>query len=87
MLEPVTGSYLPWSAGPRVCPGKKFSQVEFVAVLATLLRRSKVRPVLKGAETFADARKRIFDTVEDSRVTITLQIRHPEKVPLIWSEA
>ena len=87
IFEPVPGSYLPWSAGPRVCPGRKFSQVEFVAVLATLLREHKVRPALRNGETFAEARKRIFATVEDSKVIITLQIQHPENVPLVWEEA
>lgn len=35
--------FLPWTSGPRVCPGKKFSQVEFVAVLAEILLKTTVR--------------------------------------------
>lgn len=29
--------FQPWVSGPRTCPGKKFSQVEFVAVMATMI--------------------------------------------------
>lgn len=37
MWKPIPGAYLPWADGQRVCPGKKFSQVEFVGVIARLL--------------------------------------------------
>lgn len=30
------GSFIAWSDGVRPCPGKKFSQVEFVAVMISL---------------------------------------------------
>ena len=42
---------LAWSAGPRICPGKKFSQVEFTAVMSTLLKRHRVEasPGLQAA--------------------------------------
>lgn len=36
--------YLPWSSGPRICPGLKFAQVEFAAVLATVLRGARIEP-------------------------------------------
>lgn len=36
-FQPVPGSFVPWAHGPRICPGKKFSQVEFVAVISCLL--------------------------------------------------
>ncbi|KAF2468873.1 uncharacterized protein BDR25DRAFT_326552 [Lindgomyces ingoldianus] len=34
---PERGVFLPWIFGSRVCPGKKFSQVEFVAIITHLL--------------------------------------------------
>jgi len=40
-----SGTFLPWVNGPRVCPGKKFAQVEFVATLATCLRDHRIRVV------------------------------------------
>lgn len=35
----VEETFLPWSGGGRVCPGKRFSQVEFVAIISLLLSR------------------------------------------------
>lgn len=46
MPPPPIGFY-PWSGGPRVCPGQKFAQVEFVAVLACVLRGAKVKPCIR----------------------------------------
>lgn len=86
LFQPAPGVFLPWAAGPRVCPGKKFAQVEFIAVISKLFRKHKVSPVLEQGETFEDAKKRIFDVVEDSSLVITLQMRHPEKVRLAWEE-
>lgn len=86
---PIKGAYKPWGEGPRVCPGKKFAQVEFVAVMAALFRGWRVRPQLitKGngeTESEDEAKARVMGVVEDSRVTITLQMRRPERVGLIW---
>ncbi|KAJ9656997.1 hypothetical protein H2198_004597 [Neophaeococcomyces mojaviensis] len=44
---PPKGTYLPWSAGPRVCPGQRMAQVEFVAVMFTLFSRHRLEPVRK----------------------------------------
>lgn len=30
LYQPPPGVFLAWASGPRVCPGKKFAQVEFV---------------------------------------------------------
>jgi cytochrome P450 len=38
------GAYFPFGAGPRACVGKAFALMEATIVLATLLRRYRVRP-------------------------------------------
>ncbi|CZR54671.1 related to cytochrome P450 3A7 [Phialocephala subalpina] len=86
LFQPAPGVFVPWAAGPRVCPGKKFAQVEFIAVISKLFRKHKVSPVLEQGETFEDAKKRIFNVVEDSSLVITLQMRHPERIRLAWEE-
>ncbi|MCJ1310452.1 hypothetical protein MMC25_004116, partial [Agyrium rufum] len=51
LLEPRKGVYVPWSDGPRVCPGRRFSQVEFVAAMAVLFQRGRrVQPKLSVGE-------------------------------------
>ncbi|KAF2676563.1 cytochrome P450 [Lentithecium fluviatile CBS 122367] len=75
-------AFLPWSTGPRVCPGMKMSQVEFVGVLATVLRSVRVAPAMKG-ETTEEAKRRLLGTVRDSNAdTPALKISHPEKICL-----
>ncbi|KAK8139321.1 hypothetical protein PG984_002701 [Apiospora sp. TS-2023a] len=38
LITPRRGTFIGWSEGERSCPGKKFSQVEFVATIARLFR-------------------------------------------------
>ncbi|OTB18118.1 hypothetical protein K445DRAFT_308759 [Daldinia sp. EC12] len=84
---PSRGNYLGWSEGARDCPGKKFSKVEWVAILAALFRDWKVEPRLLEKETFAEARTRILNFIEKETGYggLLLQLAHPEKVPLVWS--
>jgi cytochrome P450 len=76
--------YNPWTAGPRVCPGKKFAQVEFVAVIARLFKNGRVRPKFEAGEKLEDAVRRVKEVVEDSQLDITLNMIHPERAGLIW---
>ncbi|KAI1654488.1 cytochrome P450 [Daldinia decipiens] len=84
---PSRGNYLGWSRGARDCPGKKFSKVEWVAILAALFRDWKVEPRLLENETFAEARTRTLDFIEKETDYggLLLQLMHPEKLPLVWS--
>ncbi|EOD51415.1 putative cytochrome p450 protein [Neofusicoccum parvum UCRNP2] len=82
MRAPVKGSFLPWGDGPRVCPGRKFSQVEFVAVVASVLWRHRIEVVPDAAagEGFAEAKARILDVMGDVAEGSTLFMKHPERV-------
>ena len=86
MHQPAPGTFVPWAAGPRVCPGKKFSQVEFVAVIACLLRRHRVEPVAERGETPAEANKRTLRLVEDSELEVTMKMKEPKRIRLRWFE-
>jgi cytochrome P450 len=79
---PVRGSYVPWAEGSRICPGKKFSQVEYVAVIARLLRNHRIEVVKNSTETDEQARQRALSQIQNSDVKITLQMRSPESVQL-----
>ena len=85
LIEPTKGSFIAWSDGPRICPGKKFSQVEFVAVIAVLFRQYSVKPAVLEGESEDDAKRRVLATVEDSQVKVTLQMRQPKSVALVWT--
>lgn len=84
LYTPPPGTYIPWSGGARVCPGKKFGQVEFVAVMVALLGSHRVEPVPRSGESMATARTRTLDTVKDSAMVLLLQMKKPESVELKW---
>lgn len=84
-FQPVPGSFVPWAHGPRICPGKKFSQVEFVAVISCLLQRHRVELVLLEGESPAQASERILKLVDDSELEVTLKMRHLGEVKLRWT--
>lgn len=75
-------SFFPWSLGARDCPGKKFAQVEFVAVMAYVLRHYRVEAVPLEGETAEDTRRRIWDYTMDSVPQITINMREPDKYAL-----
>ena len=84
-ISPPQGSFIPWADGPRVCPGQKFAQVEFVAVIATLLETHRVQPAPQDDQSESRRRQALQEMVDDSAISaITLQMREPKKVALRW---
>ncbi|TVY45728.1 Cytochrome P450 [Lachnellula subtilissima] len=84
LLQPPLSSFMPWSSGPRVCPGKKFAQVEFVATLALLFQHHRVKPIPEPGESPSGSKARLLQAVQDSDIATTLKMNHPEKVRLWW---
>ncbi|KAE8556585.1 hypothetical protein EYB25_001287 [Talaromyces marneffei] len=85
LIKPPKDTFLPWSAGPRVCPGMKMSQVEFVATMATLYRNARCEVLPSTAnETQEEGRKRLVDIMEDSISKLTLQVKDGNEVKLRW---
>ncbi|KAI0025419.1 cytochrome P450 [Xylariomycetidae sp. FL0641] len=82
---PARGSFVGWSEGARDCPGKKFSQAEFVATMAVLFLNSRVDPVPMKGESMDVARDRVMRLIEsDTGYVLLLQMLHPERAPLSW---
>ncbi|KAI1428246.1 putative cytochrome P450 [Xylaria sp. FL1777] len=85
-LQPKRGTFVGWSEGARDCPGRKFSQVEFVATIASLFRDWRVDPVTFEGETIEAARERVLELIKtDSAMVLLQQMLHPERAPLVWS--
>ena len=79
LINPENGSYVPWADGPRVCIGRKFSQVEFVSVIASLFSKARVRPLLENGH------QALMKMVDESAIfAITLQMRNPRGIALMW---
>ncbi|KAL6250068.1 hypothetical protein RBB50_002369 [Rhinocladiella similis] len=85
---PKGAAYLAWSAGPRVCPGRKFSQVEFVAVVSTILRRYRLDPmIIEGKmRTKEEAREALLKEIGDSGYVVTPRFRNPESAGVVFVE-
>lgn len=85
IFQPPKGSYMTWSAGPRVCPGMKMAHVEFVGILITLFSKHRLEVTrkmvpVKGApevlipESDDALRKRLDDLIETSTPKLTLEM-------------
>lgn len=55
LIKPFPGSFIPFSEGPRACIGKRFSQTEFICILAMLASRYEWR--IPGSRTQDDLLK------------------------------
>ncbi|KAL5047695.1 hypothetical protein BDW71DRAFT_33861 [Aspergillus fruticulosus] len=86
LITPEKSTYLPWSGGPRICPGMKMSQVEFVATMATLFKKGKCEPLpTAGITEPAALRERLLAHLEDCVSKLALQMRNPDGVLLRWT--
>jgi cytochrome P450 len=80
LYTPPRDTYLPWSDGPQNCPGVKFSQVEFVAVLAKLLYRHRLSVVRNEGENVEKMQERVRAVVEDCDIQMLLKMKDPDRV-------
>lgn len=79
-------TFVPWGLGPRICPGMKMAQVEFVAAIASLFSRFTMDPIHKPGESIGDARKALLDLIENSEPRLTMQMNRPEDIKLRFIE-
>lgn len=86
LITPDRGTFLAWSSGPRMCPGQKMSQVEFVTVISTLFGRLRVEPAEQKGRGLEEAREHFKELMEDSTTRLTLQMNRPEEFKLRWLE-
>ncbi|KAK4501848.1 hypothetical protein PRZ48_007657 [Zasmidium cellare] len=69
------GSFIPWSAGPRVCPGQKMAQVEFVSIFLRLFGEFRLEAVASEGETRAQVGERLDARMAESFSILTLQMK------------
>ncbi|KAJ5975789.1 hypothetical protein N7481_009496 [Penicillium waksmanii] len=85
LITPDKGTFLPWSGGPRVCPGVRFSQVEFVATMATLFRNSRCAPLTVPGDRSEDPELRLKMAIANTVTKLTLSVKDPKEVQLKWT--
>ncbi|THU87661.1 cytochrome P450 [Dendrothele bispora CBS 962.96] len=75
-------AFLPFSAGARSCLGKRFAEVESVAIISLLILKYKVRVKEEEQfknETFEERKERVLNT--ENGITLT-----PVRVPLVFTQ-
>ncbi|KAL4922620.1 cytochrome P450 monooxygenase [Aspergillus aurantiobrunneus] len=83
LFVPVSNHFFGWGAGPRICPGQKFSQVEIIAVLVCILKNHRVVLVPQGGQTMDETRGHAVRLIESSSVALTLQMPDAKLIRII----
>ena len=82
LVSPVEGTYFPWSDGPQNSTGAKFAQVEFVAVLACLIRGHQIEVIHGPNESSREMKERVLAT-EDFNLGLLLRMRNADRIRLL----
>ncbi|KAH7082015.1 cytochrome P450 [Paraphoma chrysanthemicola] len=64
-FHPPRGTFVPWSQGPRICPGQKMAQVEITTLILCLLRRHRIEPMRVQGETLREVERRLDAELRD----------------------
>ncbi|KAF2021514.1 putative cytochrome P450 [Aaosphaeria arxii CBS 175.79] len=70
--------FAPWIFGQRVCPGKKFSQVEFTAIVAQIFANYRVKVIQNTNESAEEANQRMMGILSDKYFNISTHLKQPE---------
>jgi cytochrome P450 len=82
LVRPPKGHFLAWSTGPRICPGMKMAQVEFVSILRAIVSEWTIEPAGNEGESLGSATQRLRKMIDESQPKMTLQVKDPEQVNL-----
>ncbi|KAG6356244.1 hypothetical protein INS49_015631 [Diaporthe citri] len=85
--EPSKHIFFPWGEGPQICPGKKFAEVEEVAVLASLFKGHRVLPKGRPTESVEKLRRRVHRCLNDVDLEMLVRLRDADQVTLVCKEA
>ncbi|KAL4882149.1 cytochrome P450 [Aspergillus karnatakaensis] len=70
---PVKGSFLPFSEKARRCIGRRLAEVEFVAIMAVVLRDHRVELVVDGTESWGTVKAEVQDLLDRSLLAPTIK--------------
>ncbi|KAK2609107.1 hypothetical protein QQS21_002334 [Conoideocrella luteorostrata] len=87
LLVPRRGTFFPWSEGVQSCPGKKFAEVEAVAVIAHLFKDHRLSVKREADEGDDSAQKRALDCANDVEMMALLKMANADRVTLVYRTA
>ncbi|KAF4546899.1 Hypothetical protein D9617_106g078130 [Elsinoe fawcettii] len=86
LFKPPAGHFVAFSFGPRICPGQKMAQVEFVGVIMTLMRRFRVVANARNGEDWGQTKHRLEEILDDVLSQLTIVMQRVEELDLRWEE-
>ena len=72
--------WMPWTVGPRSCPGKKFSQVEFVSLVSHLLLQADIKVVDRKYEGNINARDTLNAALADTIFNLGTTVKRADEI-------
>ena len=79
--KPERGAFQAFSDGPRGCVGRKFGQVEFVAVISAILRDFRIELAVKDGSTWDQAANSAWNSLDRSNSSLALGVS--EDIPMV----
>ncbi|KAI0166897.1 putative cytochrome P450 [Hypoxylon sp. FL1284] len=86
LLVPGKQIFFPWGEGPQSCPGKKFAEVEAVAVMAYLFEAHRLSVKKRPGETDGAVRRRVDDCLNDVDLEMLVRLRDADRVTLLCTK-
>ncbi|KAI0190105.1 cytochrome P450 [Astrocystis sublimbata] len=83
LIVPGKSLFLPWGEGPQICPGKKFAEVQAVAVLACLLNTHRLSVKKAPGEDERAAMNRATECSNDIYLEMLIRLRDADSVNLV----
>jgi len=80
---PIKSSFLAFSGGFRACLGKKFAQVEFCTLIATLLKDHSVELVQEKDMKWEQARDQTMKDLDDRVSALAMRMRKKVKLRFV----
>ena len=88
LLTPSKQIFFPWGEGPQICPGKKFAEVEAVAVLAYLFQGHRLLVKTHHVRESDDVvRKRVDRCLNDVDLEMLVRLRDADQVTLVCEQS
>ncbi|KAI0513196.1 cytochrome P450 [Xylaria bambusicola] len=87
LIIPSKSIFFPWGEGPQICPGKKFAEVQAVAVLACLFNMHRLAIKKQPGESEEAAVKRATECSNDVDLEMLVRLRDADRVHLVANEA
>jgi cytochrome P450 len=83
---PSKNIFFPWGEGPQICPGRRLSEVEAVAVLACLFKTHRLRIKKGEGESDEAAHRRFEKCLNDVDLVMLVRLRDADQITLVCEE-